>query len=1525
MRFSILIAALAMARHSFGVASYDEYRDADASQSGYLPNHNMDPSIVDSSAFGQIWKVAFNPKEQFYAKPLTYTPLAGGPQLLFMASSQNWIRTLNAKTGALVNSRQVNTPFLQSDIGCADIPNTIGITGTPVIDPATDIVYFFAKTYIPDLRVPGNTGTPNGVYYFHAVNINTLADVYPPVLIDGSVADNDPRKYFHGGVILQRPSLTQIGSVVYGAFGGHCDLFNYTGIVLGVDIKKAKIVTQFAVESGPLTAQTNNLLQGGGGGEAGIWMSGMSPATDGQRLFVVSGNGVGHENFGAPASGSSGCRTLGESAIDLAVDSSTGRLALADYFQPYDYINMDGNDQDFGAGGLVLLDPSTFSGGSIDKIAVTAGKNGKIYILNSNNLGGYKLGAGQTDGIIQTIPTGKSVFGAAGSYPLEGGYIYVTPVGYPTYVYQLGFTSGGVPQFSKVAETNEISAGRVGVGVPTITCLDGQPGTAILWMTDPDAGIRAWYAVPENGVMKNIPLPQIGGANKFQRPAFGDGRVYTTDANGVLYCLGSPVNLPLNCTSPVDFGQVALGAKATRVVNCTATAAITSLNGLDIENDYFRASNASLPKGPLAVGAKFSIPVTWDLTNVQVTSNDNASYSNVVPGIKSTPLTLFTTNAVPGYATVFPISLIGTQVSTKPFLAVTPSTVDFGGIIVLDPNSIEPNSGVVTIANKGLSPLTILGYAYTNEKLQNSPKYVNSTVKNGKWDMGPGFSAVTLPAIGSKIAANKAISIDAAFFPTAGTGVYNTYWQIWSDGGSVSVTLEGSASTAPVANFSISNGHGGWLPQTNLLMDFGKVAPGSSSSREIRLCNNGGSSLQISKSKPPYGVFHISDPTMLHESQLIATGACAYGEVLFVANTEEYNQPDLTLNNSWTLNANDLTWGVHVIEITGTVISNKVGPLNSTGATVYQYLGCFKESTSGPRLFPNEPLGPSDSNSNGICQTACFTAGKYAFAGTEFGTECWCGNTPPPLASLDPTDTLCNFGCPGDSNDRCGATGYVSVFYDPTKYVKGTDPSLYGPQVPKQVGNYDYLGCYSEATNGRALSDKTPAEPAGGFTLGSCMTACQGYTYWGMEYANQCYCGNILGAGSVNQTSSNPSINGCNMVCKGDSLQWCGGGGRLNLYMLDGKKPVPTSTVKSSITTKSVSTGVSTSSKRISSSLIATATSAPTPTGPLTVTNIPGWSYLGCYSEATTGRALNSLLLPISGPNTDVETCGAACVGYNFFGVEYGQECYCGNVIRSGSIAQESADPKVNGCSIVCAANPLEYCGGGGRLNIYQAAPISSSATSVISTRLSSSTVSTKSSSNSRSSSTSSKTSFTLPTITSRSSTKTSSSSLRLSTPSTRQTSSSKVPSSSVKPSSSSSKLSTSITSSSSSRSSSLSSSLSRRSSSTSSKVSTVSVKTSSVSSKSSTTTVKSSSSKVTTLTQISATRSLSTSKLSTSSVTKNSLRSGTTTKSSTASVKSTTASRSSTTTSKLSSSTTLRSTTTGNFRISSQLTMNQD
>jgi iron transport multicopper oxidase len=78
---------------------------------------------------------------------LTFTPASTGKQLAFLASAMNIIRTVDAGTGAAIKTRIIQPPFLQSDIGCTDIPNYIGIIGTPIIDPVNEIVYFFSKGY----------------------------------------------------------------------------------------------------------------------------------------------------------------------------------------------------------------------------------------------------------------------------------------------------------------------------------------------------------------------------------------------------------------------------------------------------------------------------------------------------------------------------------------------------------------------------------------------------------------------------------------------------------------------------------------------------------------------------------------------------------------------------------------------------------------------------------------------------------------------------------------------------------------------------------------------------------------------------------------------------------------------------------------------------------------------------------------------------------------------------------------------------------------------------------------------------------------------------------------------------------------------------------------------------------------------------------------------------------------------------------------------------------------------------------
>lgn len=138
------------------------------------------------------------------------------------------------------------------------------------------------------------------------------------------------------------------------------------------------VTTLFAMESSPYAPPVVSDINIQQGGKAGIWMGGMAPATDGARLFVVSGNGIGHENKDTPASGRAPLSTLDEVVANFAVGS--GKLVLQDYFEPYEYIGMDAGDRDLGSGGTALLDPSVFKGTGVSRIAVTIGKNGKVSV-----------------------------------------------------------------------------------------------------------------------------------------------------------------------------------------------------------------------------------------------------------------------------------------------------------------------------------------------------------------------------------------------------------------------------------------------------------------------------------------------------------------------------------------------------------------------------------------------------------------------------------------------------------------------------------------------------------------------------------------------------------------------------------------------------------------------------------------------------------------------------------------------------------------------------------------------------------------------------------------------------------------------------------------------------------------------------------------------------------------------------------------------------------------------------------------
>lgn len=446
----------------------------------------------------------------------------------------------------------------------------------------------------------------------------------------------------------------------------------------------------------------------------------------------------------------------------------------------------------------------------------------------------------------------------------------------------------------------------------------------------------------------------------------------------------------------------------------------------------------------------------------------------------------------------------------------------------------------------------------------------------------------------------------------------------------------------------------------------------------IRLNNTGGSSLLITKSKPPEGVeLTAINPTGdLPEGAQIAPNSYADGPVIFSPSLaiSPPNSDPRFVSGTWTLNNNDLTFGVHVVNFTGTVIVPQHGPLSAAGRSIYKYLGCYLDSANGgPRLL-TQSADNGANNENGLCQNTASAAGAV-FAGTEYHTQCWWGNTIPNITFFTPESAnRCTWTCPADGSQPCGGDGgYINIFYDSTKYNPttgvctgcGSGGGGGGAVMEKTVGAYNYVGCYTEVT-GHALKPGVFAYDS--MTPDTCAANCRGYSYFGVEYGRECYCGNILAAGSVLATNGDSE---CNVPCMGNTTEFCGAGGRLSLYRLNG-------TVVS--TPSSTTTAPGTSS---------------TPTGPANKATVGSYNYYGCQTESTTGRALSAATFAYN--TMTIESCMANCAGYIYFGVEYGRECYCGNSFTTGSVPAPATD-----CSFTCPGDATELCGAGNRLSIYK-------------------------------------------------------------------------------------------------------------------------------------------------------------------------------------------------------------------------------
>jgi hypothetical protein len=661
---------------------------------------------------------------------------------------------------------------------------------------------------------------------------------------------------------------------------------------------------------------------------------------------------------------------------------------------------------------------------------------------------------------------------------------------YPTHVFKFS-CDAGVPSFTKVADSPTKNAYTLGVGHGTTTSLNGQVGTGLVWTSDVDGqNLRIYKAVPENGLMTMIKGFNIPGTTKFTRPVFGDGRAYMGTTQGYFYGFGSPVNLPLNCTSPVDFGTSNLKtATAPVIITCKANIAVTVTNVTLTGNANFNATGLPTDALAVAAGNTFSFSAYFNPQSVGPLSSD---------------ILVSTTNGVAGYSISTPITLRGVGQSVSPLLSVSPLVLAFQGVIT--GAQIGGVNQSVIFTNLGNTPLTIqsIQYSLTSETGPFVPANMTSA--------GPRAGVFTFIGLPTSIPGNSGVTV-IVNFDTSISGNFAAYLSVVSDGGTKIFDVVGTSGSAPVALLEFQTPDGmGWVQyKSGTNFTFGNVTENTTRSLKMRLTNNAtadSASLSLTVSKPPFGIAGIigaSNQVDLAEGISLAPGESATATLYCSVPKGQWNTDPYAGSAQWTMNVNDLDFGKQFIQFACTAVSEQAPPLQANTLGLYRYTGCFKENNPG-RQLKSQIYGDSN-NTIALCIAAC-AAGGYIFCGTQYNRECWGG---PTIPIQQVSEGNCNYPCIGDINQICGGNGvgdgaggsYISLFADSSRFDGNvTSGASTGPFVNPGVDGYTSIGCYTEATSGRALPQfyKTDLQ-----TVKQCVDICSAnnYFYAGLEYGGE--------------------------------------------------------------------------------------------------------------------------------------------------------------------------------------------------------------------------------------------------------------------------------------------------------------------------------------------------------------------------------------------------------------------------------------
>jgi hypothetical protein len=526
---SLSAQAVAAVTDLTGVYTYhnDPARDGANTQ-----EYALTPSTVASGSFGKLFSCIVD--GAIYAQPLwvaNVTVNGGQHNVVLVATEHDSVFAFDADAVPCTPLWSVSlidgvhdaaggetpvpsgpTGFLVGR-GAGDITPEVGVTGTPVIDPATGTLYVVSKS----------VSAASGSFYqrLHALDLTTgLEKPGSPVTISAfypGSGDGGMTVAFNPGQENQRGGLAFVDGAVYITWSAHEDVAPFYGWVMGYAYDGAAF-TQVAVFNATPDAQ-----------RGGIWMGGGAPASDALgNLYLVTGNGDFDATSSSPPN-----MDYGDSLLQLAPG-----LRVAQYFTPSNQATASAQDLDFGAGGAAVL-ADLPAGSSATHLLVCGGKDGGLYVLNRDLLGGFGDAFA-----IQKVAFGYRIF-ATGAF-WNSNY-YLSGSAGPLSDYAL---SAPTPQIAVASSSSHIYG--FGGSTPSVSAAGLQNG--IVWSLDngqycttfsAGCGPAVLFANAASNVATELwnsgsVANAAGFAVKFAVPTVANGKVYVgTRGNNTGGALGS--------------------------------------------------------------------------------------------------------------------------------------------------------------------------------------------------------------------------------------------------------------------------------------------------------------------------------------------------------------------------------------------------------------------------------------------------------------------------------------------------------------------------------------------------------------------------------------------------------------------------------------------------------------------------------------------------------------------------------------------------------------------------------------------------------------------------------------------------------------------------------------------------------------------------------------------------------------------------------------------------------------------------